>query len=168
MQICQITGYKNSGKTGIMSQLIRYFSREGLRVGSLKHHGHGGEPNMAEGTDSHQHFESGSILSGVQGSEVTQLTLNVPFELDDLIHLYERFPLDLLLAEGYRAAAYPKIVLIKNKEDLSLLGELSTIIAVGTWDMTLMETWHYPVFDMNDLQQDISALAGHIRRDFDG
>ncbi|QKY68584.1 molybdopterin-guanine dinucleotide biosynthesis protein B [Lentibacillus sp. CBA3610] len=168
MHICQITGYKSSGKTTIMNQLIRYFSGIGLRVGSLKHHGHGGEPDMAEGTDSRQHFESGSMISGVEGAGVTQLMLQMPFELDDLIQMYSKFPLDLLLIEGYKKADYRKVVLIKNEADLSLLQELSNIIAIGTWDMNLLEDRGCPVFDMSNLQEDISALAEYIRRGFNG
>ncbi|WP_010529921.1 molybdopterin-guanine dinucleotide biosynthesis protein B [Lentibacillus jeotgali] len=164
MQICQITGFKNSGKTTLMSQLIRYFSEEGLKVGSLKHHGHGGEPDMAEGTDSEKHFKSGSVISGVQGGGLTQLTLHRPFEIEELIQFYGRFKLDLLLVEGYKQADYPKIVLIKNKAELSLLQEVSNIIAVVTCDVHL-ENPGYPAFDMNDLHNDITALAGHIRRD---
>ncbi|TFJ93588.1 molybdopterin-guanine dinucleotide biosynthesis protein B [Lentibacillus salicampi] len=168
MQICQIAGYKHSGKTTLMNQLVRYFSEKGLQVGSLKHHGHGGEPEGLEGTDSHQHLKSGSVVSGVQGGELTQLTLQMPFELDELIKLYGTFPLDLLLIEGYKQANYRKIVLIKNEADLSLLRELSNIIAVGTRDVTLVENQKYPVFDLNDLKKDISALADYIRRGFDG
>ncbi|SFA82243.1 molybdopterin-guanine dinucleotide biosynthesis protein B [Lentibacillus halodurans] len=165
MHIYQIIGYKRSGKTTVMNELIQYFSGEGLRVGSLKHHGHGGEPDMAGGTDSYQHHASGSVISGVQGAELTQLNLKMPVELHDLIQMYARFPLDLLLIEGYKMEVHPKIVLIKSEEDLSLLQQLSNIIAVGTWNMGLRKNWRYPVFDMNNLQNSIPALADDIRRD---
>lgn len=150
-----------------MNQLIRYFSERGLKVGSLKHHGHGGEPAMVKGTDSDKHLESGSIISGVEGDKLTQLTLQMPFELEKLVQLYEKFQLELLLVEGYKNADYRKIVLINSEADLSLLQELSNIMAVGTRDMKLMDNQEYPVFDMNHLYKDISALADHIRRDFD-
>ncbi|MFD1360188.1 molybdopterin-guanine dinucleotide biosynthesis protein B [Lentibacillus salinarum] len=164
MQICQIVGHKNAGKTTVMNQLIRHYSDERIRVGSLKHHGHGGEPDMTDGTDSQQHLESGSLMSGVQGEGMTQLTMTMPFELDDLIQLYQMFTLDILLMEGFKQATYPKIVLLKNEEDLSLLHEVSTIIAVGTWDMNLLENPEYPVFHMNNLQKDIHTIASYIRR----
>ncbi|GGJ95511.1 molybdopterin-guanine dinucleotide biosynthesis protein MobB [Lentibacillus kapialis] len=166
MQICQIAGYKNTGKTTLMNQLIHYFSAQNLKVASLKHHGHGGEPDKVRGSDSSKHLESGSLMSGVQGEEQTQLTLQMPFELETLVNLYEKFPLDLLLIEGYKKAHYRKIVLIKNEAEVSLLREISNIIAIGTWDMKWLENQEYPVFDMNHLHKDISALADYIRRDF--
>ncbi|GAA0433158.1 molybdopterin-guanine dinucleotide biosynthesis protein B [Lentibacillus halophilus] len=167
MQICQITGYKHSGKTTIMSALIRYFSDKGFQVGSVKHHGHGGDPDMVEGTDSGTHLESGSVISGVQGETVTQLSLTIPLGLDGLINLYQQWPLDLLLVEGYKQADYPKIVLLRNEADRSLLEELSAIIAVGTWDGDgrWLNDLDMPVFDMNQLEKHISALAERIRRE---
>ncbi|ALX48661.1 molybdopterin-guanine dinucleotide biosynthesis protein B [Lentibacillus amyloliquefaciens] len=168
MQICQIAGYKRSGKTTLINQLIRYFSETGLNVGSLKHHGHGGEPDMRAGTDSQQHLESGSVISGVQGENLTQLTLNTPFELKDLIEMYSKFSLDVLLVEGYKTYEYPKIVLIRHETDLSLLHELSNIIAVGAWDMDIVEDKSYPIFDMTHLQKDRAVIAEQIRRGANG
>ncbi|RYG72590.1 molybdopterin-guanine dinucleotide biosynthesis protein B [Lentibacillus lipolyticus] len=165
MDVCQVVGYKRSGKTTVMNKLIRHFSANNLKVGSLKHHGHGGEPAMVNGTDSEEHLKSGSVISGVKGENITQLTLSSPLELDELIQMYHRFPLDLLLVEGYKQAVYPKIVLVRNETDLSLLQELSAIIAVGTWDVRLPISSSYPVFNMNNLKTNIPALADCIRRD---
>ncbi|TMN23092.1 molybdopterin-guanine dinucleotide biosynthesis protein B [Lentibacillus cibarius] len=165
MKICQIAGYKNSGKTTVMNELIRYFSDKGWKVGSLKHHGHGGEPDMTEGTDSHDHLGSGSVISGVQGENITQLTLAAPLQLDELIQTYRQFQLDLLLVEGYKTATYPKIVLLKSEEDRSLLQNLSAIIAVGTWDIKMTFNQDYPVLDMNNLYELVPTLAERIRRD---
>lgn len=164
MQICQIVGYKNSGKTTVMKHLIHYFSSNKMKVGSLKHHGHGGEPEMVENTDSSGHMESGSLVSGVQGENITQFAYNLPLKLDELIQMYGNFSIDLLLVEGYKNADYPKIVLLKNGDDISLLDELSNIIAVGTWDGFFLENSRYPTFDINNIATNVVQLAEYIRR----
>ncbi|SFD38046.1 molybdopterin-guanine dinucleotide biosynthesis protein B [Lentibacillus persicus] len=123
---------------------------------------------MQTGTDSQKHLAAGSVISGVQGETVSQLTFNTPFELDDLIRMYASLPLDLVLLEGYKQYHYPKIVLIRNAMDLSLLDELSNIIAAGSWDMTLLEERQYPVFEMKNMQNNISVIAEYIRRDANG
>ncbi|WP_164669493.1 molybdopterin-guanine dinucleotide biosynthesis protein B [Virgibacillus doumboii] len=168
MQICQIVGYKNSGKTTVMSELIRHFSARDIRVGSLKHHGHGGEPDRPKNTDSSRHFESGSIISGVQGENSTQFTVDMPFRLDELISIYQSFPIDLLLIEGYKQADYPKIVLVKSAEELSLLKDLTNIIAVGSWDEELPDDTGYPTFAIHNIQAALPQLADCIRRCYDG
>ncbi|SEQ43299.1 molybdopterin-guanine dinucleotide biosynthesis protein B [Virgibacillus subterraneus] len=164
MQICQIVGYKNSGKTTVMNNLIRYFSSSDMKVGTLKHHGHGGEPDIVENTDSTMHIESGSLVSGVQGENITQLTFHMKMELDELIQMYNNFSIDLLLVEGYKNASYPKIVMVKNEQDFSLFKGLSNIIAIGTWDEGLFKNSGLPTFSINNIDENIVQLAEYVRR----
>ncbi|WP_077325065.1 molybdopterin-guanine dinucleotide biosynthesis protein B [Virgibacillus siamensis] len=164
MQICQIAGYKNSGKTTLMNQLILYFSKTGVIVGSLKHHGHGGDPDLGKLKDNQAHMESGAIMSGVQGEMVSQFTLNMEMDLDEMVRVYSNFPIDLLLIEGYKHAEYPKIVLVRNREDLSLVDELPNVIAAGGWDSELLKNLDVPVFDMKKPGEYLPRLAVYIRR----
>src|SRR5690625_1348600 len=129
--VYQVVGYKRAGKTTLMTSLIRYFSSTGMRVGTLKHHGHGGEPAVIKETDSYQHTEAGSLISAVQGEKQLHLTVNQKekLALTDILPLYTFLPLDLLLIEGYKNASYPKIVLIREEADIHLLDRLSNIIA---------------------------------------
>ncbi len=131
MKVIQIVGYKNSGKTTLVSDLIRRFTRAGYRVGSLKHHGHGGKPDVIAHKDSDLHQQAGSVVSGVEGDGQFLLSMNQShWSLRELIERYEGFDLDILLIEGYKYASYPKIVLVRNEADLSLLDELESIIGV--------------------------------------
>ncbi|WP_174612773.1 molybdopterin-guanine dinucleotide biosynthesis protein B [Virgibacillus ihumii] len=163
MQICQIAGYKNSGKTTLMNQLIQYFSETGVRVGSLKHHGHGGEPDLGKQTDSRQHLDSGAVISGVQGETISQFMLHQQLDLDELVQLYNSFPIDLLLIEGFKKSAYPKIVLVRNREDLALINELPDVLAVGSRNAALLEELNVPVFNLNRIPENIPRLAEYIR-----
>src|SRR5699024_724757 len=105
------------------------------RVATLKHHGHGGEPAIVQGTDSYEHLQAGAHISGVQGEDRLQLKLTgfKNANLEKAISIYTGFPIDLLLIEGYKHAPYPKIVLKNNPEDDQLL-QLENIIAVGGWE----------------------------------
>ncbi|MFD1037697.1 molybdopterin-guanine dinucleotide biosynthesis protein B [Virgibacillus byunsanensis] len=162
--IVQVVGYKNSGKTTLMNQLINYFSSKGKQVGSLKHHGHGGEPKMVKGTDSYGHLQSGATMSGVQGEKQLQLTLHTTTQiaLDDIINMYTAFPLDLLLVEGYKQADYPKIVLLTGEEDLHLLDELSNIIAIGAMDEDLLHAQELFSVHLEQSGSYLPMLVEHI------
>ncbi|MED4879509.1 molybdopterin-guanine dinucleotide biosynthesis protein MobB, partial [Anoxybacillus geothermalis] len=48
MNVWQVVGYKHSGKTTLMEKWVTAAVREGWRVGTVKHHGHGGEPARPE------------------------------------------------------------------------------------------------------------------------
>ncbi|MGY0692795.1 molybdopterin-guanine dinucleotide biosynthesis protein B [Virgibacillus sp. FSP13] len=161
MQICQIVGYKNSGKTTVMNELIHYFSSENKKVGSFKHHGHGGEPDMVKSTDSYQHFTAGSHISGVQGETTTQLTFN-KIKIEEVFRLYERMSIDILFIEGFKTADFPKLVLINREEDKALLNDLSNIIAVGSWDENLLENVGYPTFPITKMDSYLTQLAEYI------
>lgn len=162
MKICQIVGYKNAGKTSTMQQLIQYLTSKGWKVGAFKHHGHGGEPAIEKTTDSYQHFAAGAKLSTVQGETTTHLILPNQ-RLSDLIKLYRFMETDLLLIEGFKQADYPKVVLLRNQKDVSLLHELSTIIAVGTWDNEVkVGNQNHSVFPVANIESYVGRLADII------
>lgn len=163
--ICQVAGFKNAGKTTVMTRLIEYFSAKKMKTATLKHHGHGGEPDIIKNRDSSLHMEAGSIISGVKGKSVTDLVINVPdLELDALIDVYRLFSIDILLIEGFKMADFPKIVLVKEKEDLSLLHDLANIIAVGSWDSRLLEEVKYPAFSISSMDNALPMLAELIKK----
>lgn len=66
-KILQIVGYQNSGKTTLMEQLIKQATMEGLRVGAIKHHGHGGVPMIETSKDSSRHELAGAVVTAVEG-----------------------------------------------------------------------------------------------------
>lgn len=162
LAICQIVGYKNAGKTTVMEKLIGYFANKNKKVGTLKHHGHGGEPKHVQSTDSFKHLQAGASTSAVQGEKQLQLTIAdaSAYSLETLISLYTYLPLDILLIEGYKQANYPKIVMIKKEEDKALL-TLSNVIAVISWNENISlppEKEHYLMTEIDEKLPDIAAL----------
>ncbi|MBW8350953.1 molybdopterin-guanine dinucleotide biosynthesis protein B [Bacillus sp. IITD106] len=131
-KVFQIVGYKNSGKTTLMEKLIESGNERGLRVGSIKHHGHGGPLDSSYvNNDSRRHNLAGSIVSSVAGDGTLLIeAAKNNWKLDEIIHVYHHFDLDLILVEGYKQSPYPKAVLIRNEKDLALLDHLTNIKVV--------------------------------------
>lgn len=150
MEIIQIAGYKNSGKTTLAMILIEHLEQSGLRVSSLKHHGHGGAPHGMENTDSEKHRSSGALFAGVLGAGIFQLATKEPWSFSCLIAIYELLETEVLVVEGFKKEPYPKIVTIRNEEDLKLLDELSNIQAVWTAVPIPRKNLPYPVFMKNE------------------
>ena len=46
--VFQIVGFKNSGKTTLIKNLIHLLTDQQIEVAVLKHHGHGGIPDIGE------------------------------------------------------------------------------------------------------------------------
>jgi len=146
MEIIQIVGYKNSGKTTLAEMLIKTLSQHGLRVASLKHHGHGGTPSGIENTDSEKHRRSGALIAGVEGEGVFQLSKDEIWDVAQMTEIYEQFNIDILIVEGFKNENFKKIVTLHKKEDIQLLDQLSNIQAVITTVRLDREDYPYPVF----------------------
>lgn len=46
MMILQVVGHQNSGKTTLIEKCIKELTNHGIKVGTFKHHGHGGKPDI--------------------------------------------------------------------------------------------------------------------------
>lgn len=153
MKIIQIVGFKNSGKTSLSTELIRSLVSNGFRTASLKHHGHGGEPLRLENTDSYKQQQAGAIVAGVEGSGMFQLKHVNGWNMEQLIAIYRLFNIDVLVIEGFKYENYPKIVLINNKEELSLLKQLTNIIAVVSAVSMEESSISFPVFSYDQIEK---------------
>jgi len=137
--IIQIVGYQNSGKTTLVEKLIVKAKQNGLRVATIKHHGHGGVPDdigSAKSKDNIRHYKAGAIVSSVEGDGVLQLSAKVDsWSLEKSIKFHKFFSPHVLFVEGYKQEHYPKVVLVRNQNDLSLLHSLTNIMCVISHNM---------------------------------
>ncbi|WP_138418574.1 molybdopterin-guanine dinucleotide biosynthesis protein B [Aquibacillus sediminis] len=143
----QVVGYKNSGKTTLVHQLVQLFTDQmTFRVATLKHHGHGGKPETVRQTDSHLFSEAGAVISGVEGEGMLQLSVRQPsWEIDKILAFYQVLEMDVLLIEGYKQLSFPKFVLIRDEEDLLLVDQLSNVKAIVTSLMINPIDYPYPI-----------------------
>ncbi|MEK4565537.1 molybdopterin-guanine dinucleotide biosynthesis protein B [Alkalihalobacillus sp. FSL R5-0424] len=162
--IIQIVGFKNSGKTTLMNHLIQEAVNDKLKVGTIKHHGHGGVPDAnLETKDSAKHFSHGATVSAVEGAGSLHLQANVPEgDLNSSLRVFENWPLDLTLVEGYKQWPYPKMVLLRSEDDQSLL-DLTNIVAILTED-GFQPTRSYPTFLRDETASYIPWMMDYIRR----
>ncbi|WP_409304359.1 molybdopterin-guanine dinucleotide biosynthesis protein B [Peribacillus sp. SCS-155] len=167
--IFQIAGYQNRGKTTLISRLITELQQVNLTVSVLKHHGHGGPPDLPE-KDSARHFRAGAVASLVEGSGQIQLHGDLSGEssghLQHLLQLLGLFETDVILIEGYKKEKFPKVVIVKYESDLELLNNLSNIRAIVCWTETLKTVeslrLELPVFSL-DSQDFFDWIIAEIR-----
>lgn len=105
-----IAGWKKSGKTTLVVNLIAEFTRRGLKVASIKHAHHAFQIDDAE-TDSARHRRAGAsqvaIVSRTRWALVQELG---PGAEPGLAEVVARLgPCDLIIVEGYKSAPIPKI-----------------------------------------------------------
>jgi molybdopterin-guanine dinucleotide biosynthesis protein MobB len=130
-----------SGKTVTLEYLISSLSKEGVRVGSIKHVHHKGFTMDKEGTNTWRYAQAGSkVIVAISPEEIdiikkTQMALN---DLDRIIALLEDEKLDVVFIEGFHSLIakrqdVPKIVTAKDENGLkqTLEGTVEPIIAVA-------------------------------------
>jgi molybdopterin-guanine dinucleotide biosynthesis protein B len=154
-----ITGWKNSGKTTLTERLVATLVRRGLRISTVKHAHHDFDIDKP-GTDSHRHRLAGAsevaIVSGRRYAIMHELRDETEPDLG--VILAGLSPCDLVLVEGYKREAHPKIEARRlgaaNVERLAPADP--TILAVAADHPQAGET--LPVFDLDDVE----AIADFI------
>jgi len=108
-----IAGWKNSGKTSLVSNLVSEFTSRTLKVSTIKHAHHTFDLDQPK-TDSFKHREAGAgevlLVSHKRWAIQHELrdTPEPPFEAI----LEKLSPCDLILVEGYKRESIPKIEII--------------------------------------------------------
>lgn len=138
--IFQVVGYQNSGKTTLTSKLIETLSTHGLKTVTIKHHGHGGKPDVADQKDSAIHLSAGAIASLVEGEGRLILQAEkCEFSLEQQIELLKFFHSDVILVEGHKSENYPKLLLVRDNRDLPLLDLVNNVLAVVYWKEEMVD-----------------------------
>lgn len=112
MKVISVVGYKKSGKTSVVSALVRNLSGFGT-VGTIKHMGEQ-SLNPAE-TDTGRHFDAGAdTVIGITGTEETGtevVSFSRDLNLEDALDLLCDQGLDFAVVEGFKESNLPKIAI---------------------------------------------------------
>lgn len=107
-----IAGWSNSGKTTLIARLTRHFTDQGLRVATIKHTHHKFEIDKPD-SDTARHRMAGAsetaIVSGTRVAVIEEIDTRGEPSLEEIAKRLK--PADIILVEGYKSAAIPKIEL---------------------------------------------------------
>jgi len=164
MKIFGVTGWKNSGKTGLMERLISEFTARGLTVSSIKHAHHSFDIDHP-GRDSYRHRDAGArqvlLASRNRWALMHELRDEDEPSLGDL--LKQLSPVDLVLIEGYKRDRHPKIEAHRKETGQPLIApEDETIVAVASDTSVAIDR---PVLDLNDTASIVNFIAQHLELD---
>ena len=164
MKIFGVTGWKNSGKTGLMERLITEFTARGLSVSSIKHAHHSFDIDHP-GRDSYRHRDAGArqvlLASRNRWALMHELRDEDEPSLGDL--LKQLSPVDLVLIEGYKRDRHPKIEAHRKETGQPLIApEDETIVAVASDTLVTIDR---PVLELNDTASIANFIAQHLELD---
>ncbi len=149
--------YSGSGKTTLLTQVIPVLIAAGLRIGLVKH-GHHNFQIDQPGKDSYRLRKAGAQQVLLAGRQRSALIIEHPQptqepRLEDQFKHLDCEQLDLILVEGFKQAAIPKIEVYRSGLGLpQLYPNDSHIIALVT-DSVPELVPNIPVLDINQPQQ---------------
>ena len=150
MRVYGVTGWKNTGKTGLMERLVAEITARGLSVSTVKHAHHATDIDHP-GRDSFRHREAGAreviVASPLRWALMHELRGAPEPAFEDLIARLS--PVDLVLVEGYKRGPHPKVEAHRAAAGRDLLArENPTIRAVAS--DAAPQGLAVPVFQLDD------------------
>ena len=151
MRIIGLAGWSGSGKTTLISKLIPCLLARGLRVSTLKHAHHGFDLDKP-GKDSFVHRAAGAteviISSAKRWAILHELGDEEEWGLPALVG--KMSPVDLVLVEGFKRDAFPKLEIHRIANGKPLLHTEDPHIVAVACDSALPGL-KVPVVDLNDI-----------------
>src|SRR3990170_6944046 len=138
--VIAVVGTSGSGKTTTIEYLVSRLSKDGFKIGSIKHIHHADFSMDTKGTDTWKHTHAGTTLTvAIAPTEIAMIkkTDTSKYGLDEVIGLFDKEKLDVIFVEGFHGLVakredLAKIIVAKNQEDLKrkLKGTTPPILAV--------------------------------------
>jgi molybdopterin-guanine dinucleotide biosynthesis protein B len=152
MRIIGLAGWSGSGKTTLISKVIPRLIARGCRVSTVKHAHHGFEIDQP-GKDSFVHRTAGAtevvISSSKRFAILHELREEPEWNLPAL--LGKLAPVDLILVEGFKRDAFPKLEVHRVENGKPLLHFADPMIVAVASDRPLPAAT-VPVIDLNDIE----------------
>ena len=152
MKTIAVIGWKNSGKTTLVSNLTSYYTKKEMKVGVVKHAHHTFDIDH-EGTDSYKIRKSGAykttITSDIRLAHMIEWT-----GLDENISYFKDLnkDCDILIFEGFKNYKdLNKIeVQFKKNEKEDLFSTLPNVLALVT---DINKKYKIPSYNHNDIEE---------------
>ncbi len=157
--------YSGTGKTTLLTRLIPILKAEGLKIGLIKHSHHTFEIDRP-GKDSYALRKAGATPVMIVSRKRRAIIYEYPDEGD--VCLEEQFAylnqtgLDIILVEGFKHAAVPKIELHRPALGKPLLFPDDPHVIAVACDAPLSQPCPLPLLNINQPE----AIAAFIRHQF--
>lgn len=151
MKMLGITGYSGSGKTTLLEKLLPSLQAKGLRVAVIKHSHHNASVDK-EGKDTWKMKEAGAsqVIMACDKRWALMTETLLPVNLDYLAQQFDPNLTDLILVEGFKHEAIPKILLHRQCMTKSIPDLDENVVAVATDYLIDLEVPH---LDINRIEQ---------------
>ena len=130
--IISFIGYHNSGKTTLVTRVVKHLKAKGLRVGVIKSSSTQGIEFDTVGTDTFKHRQAGADeVMLVTPDQMVLQTRPKNLSLAVLVHRYF-CDADIVIGEGFKEARQIAKIEVISSPEQNLRGQVPGVIAVAT------------------------------------
>ncbi|WP_345829603.1 molybdopterin-guanine dinucleotide biosynthesis protein MobB [Erwinia sp. HDF1-3R] len=155
-----IVAASGTGKTTLLKQLIPLLSERGIRCGLIKHTHHDMEIDKP-GKDSYELRKAGAdqviVASQKRWALMTETSAADTLDLHYLASRMDESKLDLILIEGFKGEAVPKIVLYRHETGKPFPDGLDEHVIAVAGDINL--ECRVPVLDLNAVDTVVDFIS---------
>ncbi|MBP1908767.1 molybdopterin synthase [Methanolobus bombayensis] len=131
MKVICVAGYKNSGKTTLVTRLVEALSEYG-KVGTLKQMLH--HRFNPQDTDTGKHFDAGAdLVAAITDTEL--VTIKRGPSLEDAMNSLADNGADFAIVEGAKSSDFPKIFLGEPESSDDVSNIILQLSEKGDWDI---------------------------------
>ena len=158
IQLLSFVGKSGVGKTTLIEKLVTELKQRGYRIAVVKHHAHT-TPIDGRGKDSWRFAEAGAsvavVSSPVEIARFERVTRELT--LDEIASRIQ--DVDLIVTEGFKREAAPKIEVSRAALGTNLVGRVDELIAVVSDHPVALDL---PRFDLDD----VAGIAAFVEKKF--
>jgi molybdopterin-guanine dinucleotide biosynthesis adapter protein len=159
MKVYGVIGWKNSGKTSLMERLVAEITGRGFSVSTVKHVHHSVDLDQP-GKDTFRHRAAGAQEVVLASADRLAILVEHRGPEPELPAVLARLaPVDLVLVEGYKRDAHPKVEVWREETGQPLIQPGDPLVRAVATDAAL--SLPVPVLDLNDTK----AVANFILRE---
>lgn len=148
MRVYGVIGWKNSGKTSLMERLVAEITDRGFSVSTVKHVHHTVDLDQP-GKDTYRHRAAGAREVVLASADRLAIMVEHRGPEPELPAVLARMaPVDLILVEGYKRDAHPKVEVWREETGHPLIQLGDPLVRAVATDAAL--ALPVPVLDLND------------------
>lgn len=163
MKVLGISGWSGSGKTVLITRVLPVLRTLGLRVATVKHAHHAFDIDIP-GKDSFEHRAAGAseviVASRRRIAQIQERRDETEPRLADLLRRLT--PCDLVLVEGFKHEAHPKLEVFRSGNGREPIHPDDTSVVALVTDQAFPDA-RIPQVGIDDLQPICRLLQEHAR-----
>ncbi|MFO7659707.1 MAG: molybdopterin-guanine dinucleotide biosynthesis protein B [Candidatus Cloacimonadaceae bacterium] len=158
MKAFAVIGYHHSGKTTVVTSLVKALTEKGYKVATIKDIHNEDYRVDTEGKNTWQHIQAGAVMTFARGLHDSALIFPQPLSLKEMTALIQ---CDYLIIEGMKSAPVPKILCAESAEQLEELYD-DTVFAVSGKLANGKTEWQEP--PLLDVATDLDKLTDLVEK----